>query len=482
MDTSRLRLSILSEKIEPVEIVGVVFGTVVLLSGIAAPAESVPIEIQRTLAIFLLTVSLWLTKPIPFELSSLLGVTLLYALGVTSTFREAVIGFASTLVFFLFLLFLLGSSIAKVDLDKRVARRLLSSTSTPRQSVRSLAGGVLGLAYLMPSAVARAVTFIPVIRSIRNTYGLDRTSNFERSSFLVIGHVNPIASMGLMTGGGMAIITSQVIQSSVRPITWVEWAVFMIPPTILLYGLCAFTAVRIYPIDDTTNVADREQNEEVIRTTETAERERLTRDQWIVLCVMIGTVTAWIVGSFVGIPTIIPAVLAVTILASPGVNIITTDDIKGVSWGILFIIGAMFSILETMGTTGTLTFLINKITATVPFDAMSDWQTVFALLALAVVIRIWFSTASAAITVTLPIILRFGDRLGVPQLYLALSVLLVVGSTTFMPFNTTSVLLSFDEGPLTVRDVFLFGAITMVYAFLVVAISWNVYWPFVVGF
>ncbi|MFB9808884.1 anion permease [Haladaptatus pallidirubidus] len=183
------------------------------------------------------------------------------------------------------------------------------------------------------------------------------------------------------------------------------------------------------------------------------------------------------IGSFIGIPTIVPAALAVGVLALPDIGIITADDVSEVSWGILFVIGTMFSILHAMETTGTLTYLVDLITNMIPFGSLVYWQIVAILLALAVLIRVFFSTASAAIIVVLPIIIRFGETLGINRLYLALSVLLIVGSTTILPFNTTAVLLSFDRGPLSKIDVIVFGLVTMVYAAFVIVFAWTIYWP-----
>jgi len=457
---------------------GVVVALVVLLVGAVSPPVVVPDrEVQIVLTIFLFTIVLWLTKPVPFEVSSVLACVLLYALGAVETFGEAVIGFASTLVFFLFLLLILGGSVAKVGLDEVAARRLLSSTSTPRRSVRSLATTIFAVSFIMPSAVARAVTFIPVVRQVRTLYGLDPDSNFEYSSFFVLGHVNPIASMALMTGGGMAIVTSQLIEGSVRAITWVEWAVFMIPPVGVLYALSALTAERFYPVDDRRRIDDG--GRQIDDRPEPNGEDGLTRDQRIVLWVMLGTVAAWVAGSFLGTPTILPAAIAVAVLAAPGVRIVTGEDVRDVSWGILFVIGAMFSILEVMEATGTLAFVVDVVTLVIPFGALNPWQTVAALLVVAMAVRSMFSTASAALVVTLPIILEFGSVAGVDELYLAFSVLVLIGSTTFLPFNTTSVLLSFDQGPLDVRDVFLFSLVTMSYALVVIALSWLFYWPLV---
>ncbi|XVH33450.1 SLC13 family permease (plasmid) [Haloferacaceae archaeon DSL9] len=483
------RLSDFFHDVSSIRALGIVAaGLILLLGTVFLSVPGLTEENQLVLTVFFFALALWLTKAIPYTISSVLSVTLLFALGIVDTFQEAVIGFASTLVFFLFLLLLLGQTIANVGLDERAAQRLLSAQSTPRRTVRSLAGNILMLSFLMPSAVARAVTFIPVVKRLKETYGLAPNSNFERSSFLVLGHVNPIASMALMTGGGMAIITSQIINENIRTITWVEWALVMIPPILLLYWLSAVAATRIYQVDNSStldNIAERptektETSDDLATSVVAGESDSLTRDQWIVGLVMIGAVAGWVVGSFIGLPTIVPAIAAVTILSLPGIRLITADDVSEVSWGILFLIGAMFSILEVMESEGTLELLVSTITVYVPFGAMASWQVIATLLLLAAIIRSFFSTASAAIIIVLPVILEFGGFLGVNQLYLALSVLLMVGSTTFLPFNTTSVLLSFDHGPLMNRDVFVFGVVTMVFACLVIVLSWLLYWPLVI--
>lgn len=448
----------------------------ILWTVVAPPPAGVTPAMQTVFGVFGFVLVLWLTEVIPYVVSSTLGVTLLFALGAVETYREATTGFASTIVFFLLLVFLLGEAIRKVDLDSWFASRLISRDSGEASPVRSVALNVLALAFVMPSAVARAITFIPIVREMADAYGLGRGSAFERSSFLIIGHVNPIASMALMTGGGMAIVTSNLVRRAGRSITWVEWGVLMIPPVLLLYGLTALTAEYLYADGAPTRAAApatvSDGSGETVDGAPT-----LTAEQRFVGLVLLGAVVLWIVGSFVGVPTIVPAVLAVTVLSLPRIGVLTSEDVASVSWGILFVVGTMFSILDAMRSTGALTFLVETTTGLVPFAAFSVWQSVAVLLALAAFVRIFFSTASAAIVVSLPVLLRFGSRMGIDQLYLGLSTLIVVGSTTIFPFNTTSVLVSLDRGPLSNVDVVSFGLVTMGYAVLVVALSWLVYWP-----
>jgi anion transporter len=467
-DGTRLALSVLSPKV-----VGLLVAVVLLLVGVLLPMPTgVSPSVQRVLAVFLVALVLWLTRPVPYVVSSVLCVVLLFALGTVDSFAAAATGYTSTLVFFLLLLLLLANAIDSVGLDAQLANRLLSTERTPPQALRSIAGGMLALALVMPSAMARAVTFVPIVERLAGRFAPRET--FERGAFLLLGHVNPVASMALMTGGGMALVTSEIVNGSVRTVTWVEWAVLMLPPTVLLYGLATALAGSFAGISETT-IAEAETS----FLPDGDGGESLTREQYIVGLVTVGALVGWVIGSFLGVPTVLPAVVAVTVLAFPGVGIITAEDIAEVSWGIIFLIGAMLSILDVMEATGAITVIVDGLTRVIPFGTLAHWQVVAALLAIAVGIRVLFSTGSAAIVVALPIVLEFGRAFGVDRLYLALSVLLVVGSTTMLPFNTTAVLVSMDRGPLSHRDVAAFGFLTMLLSLGVVVASWLIYWPLV---
>ena len=448
----------------------------VLVLGTTLPSPpTLTVDGQRTLAVFLSALALWLTRPVPYVVSSVLSVTLLFALGTVDSFAAATTGFTSTLVFFLLLLLLLGDATTSVGLDRQLARRLLTADSTPRRALRSVAGSVLALALVMPSAMARAITFIPIVKRLAAAFEPGADGGFESASFLVLGHVNPIASMALMTGGGMALVTSEIVTTSVRPITWVDWAVLMLPPTILLYALASLAAgffVRLdgHTVVDTNGAARLEADDGT---------GSLTRDQRLVGAVLLGAIVSWIAGSFIGLPTVLPAVAAVTVLSLPPIGVITAEDIASVSWGIIFLIGAMLSILDVMEATGAITTVTDALTRWIPFAILADWQIVGVLVAIAVAVRVLFSTGSAAIVVALPIVLELAAVFDIDRLSLALTVLLVVGSTTILPFNTTAVLVSMDRGPLSHRDVASFGLVTMLLAVGIAAASWLVYWPLV---
>lgn len=461
---------------------GLLLAAVVLgASASLPPPGTVDPQVQLVIGVFLATVVLWITKPVPYAVSSVLSVVLLFALGLTDTFPAAASGFASTLVFFFVVLLLIGQSVAKVGLDDWVANRLVSTTSTPRSSVRRLSATILLLAFVMPSGIARTVTFMPVIDQINERYRLGDDSQFRRLGYYVIGHVNPLASLAIMTGGGMAITTAEVVNSTVGTITWIEWAVYMTPPTILLYAAPVATASAVYRVN-TDAGADRDGSpaeDGGDRSVESAV-EPLTFDQQVVVAVLLLTILAWGVGSFVGVPALVPAMLAVLVFSLPWFRIITVEEVRDLSWGIIFLVGAMLSLLDVMRDLSAFDLVVDVLFAGVP-GLQSGLATLFVLFGFAVLIRGTFSSVSASLLLLLPILLEFAPILGLNPLYVSLSLPFVLGAAVFLPFNQPTVLIAYERGPLELSEIHALGLMTTVYGFLVAALCWLLYWPFLDG-
>jgi anion transporter len=454
-----------------VSTVGVVLSVVCLYGSVAGfPINGLSATGQRVLGLFFFALVMWLTKLVPFVISSLATVALLYVLGIADSFAVATSGFSSRLVFFLIILLLLGNTISKVGLDEMIARRLLMADS-PAETVQLAAVGLLALSFMMPSALARTVAFLPIFEELDELWDVPNDENFLLNAHLILGHVNPVASMGLMTGGGMAILSTEFIRSSVTDISWLDWAVLMLPPTVFIFTLAVATILFIHPVGAASAPTPQDGLSPVTG---------FDRDQQIVVGVMTGVILLWIIGSFIGIPTILPPTAAILFLALPGIRIVTGDDMTTISWGIIFVFGTMFSLLGVLESSGVLTWVIGNAEQALPFAALPPWQTVALLLALAFVVRLFFSTASASLLVLFPVMLRFADTFGINALFLSLSLLMIVGCSTVFPFNTTTVLLTYDKGPMSSVDVMLTGLITTSYAVLAVVLCWTLYWPLVI--
>ena len=452
----------------------VIAGAILAYGTIAPPPADVSAQAQIVLAVFFATIVLWIAKPVPYAVSSILAVVLLFGLGGVDSFETAVSGFASTLVFFFLLLYLIGKSVAKVDLDNWVARRLVSTSSTPKTSTRRLSSAILFIAFVMPSAFARTVTFMPVVDQVNDLYDLEEASAFRRFGFYLLGHVNPIASMAVMTGGGMAVVTAELINDMVRPFTWAEWAIYMLPPVVVLYTLCLLAASLLIGVDDVSEI-DR-----AVGDTDSANADAgddpLNREQWIVVTTLGLAIIAWIVGSFIGVDAIIPAMAVVFIYAVPRVRILTAEEIRNVNWGIILLLGTMLSLLEAMERVNALDRIIETMVVLIPADGPSVLSFAIVIV-IAVLIRGTFSSSSAAMVVLFPLVLEFAVRFGFDPLFTAFGVMMLLMVTVFLPFNLPTVLVAYDDGPLTIPEVFGLGLLTLGMTAMVVIGSWLIYWP-----
>jgi di/tricarboxylate transporter len=286
-----------------------------------------------------------------------------------------------------------------------------------------------------------------------------------------------MASLALMTGGSMAVATAELVNASVRPLTWVEWALYMVPPTVLLFAACTVLGARYYDVPGevptgaaTGTDADPEGDGPPL--------EVLGRDQRLVLGGLVGAIVMWIVGSFVGIPTLVPAVLIVVLFSLPGVGVLDASDVRAINWGIVFLVGAMLSLLDVMRAVGAFDLVAEAFGVVVPSGA-PDAVVVAAVFAVAVLVRGTFSSVSASFVVLFPVVLEGLSTTDVTPLYVSFGLTTILMAATFLPFNNPAVLVAYDRGPLDATDVFRLGLLTLTVAVGVVVLSWTVYWPFV---
>jgi len=449
-------------------------GTIVLF-----PSDIASHDVRLVLAVFFATVTLWVTKPVPYAVSSLLSVILLYVLGLVPTFEAAVSGYASNLVFFMILLLIIGKSIDRVGLDEWIANFLVSPSTTPDGSVRRLSTTMLLLTFIMPSGTARTVAFMPIIDQTNEVYRLDDDSQFRRLAYYVVGHLNPVGSLALMTGGGVSITVAGMIDSMVRPITWVEWFVYMAPPVVSLFVVAVVTVSLLYNVDDDLHAAEGVRAD---GSTDSigADIAALTRQQKLIVGTLVVAILFWVLGSFVGVPTIVPAMFVVFVFSLPHVRVITADEVRDISWGIVFLLGTMLSLLNVMQTVDAFDLIIATLTSVLPMQAYQP-VVLLVLFVAAVLVRGVFSSIAASYIILFPILLEFVRLIDANPLYFALGLAIILMCTTFLPFNIPTVLIAYESGPLRLRDVLLLGLVTMLLGFSIVALSWAVYWPLLDG-
>ena len=91
--------------------------------------NNISYEALNLAAIFLLTLTFWVTEILPIAVTALLAIILLPLLQVTDT-REAFTAFMSPVFFFVIAMYIIAGVIKEVGLDKRFALFLLAKAGT----------------------------------------------------------------------------------------------------------------------------------------------------------------------------------------------------------------------------------------------------------------------------------------------------------------------------------------------------------------
>jgi sodium-dependent dicarboxylate transporter 2/3/5 len=141
----------------------------------------------------------------------------------------------------------------------------------------------------------------------------------------------------------------------------VDWMVYGLPTFLLLFPLTWGVLRRLVPV-----TIDQLDTDRALRELDNATlRSPYERE---ILYTMLVTIVLWISGSFLetllGLPPTLlsPTVIAVATVAYLSIRgIINWEDVKGVSWGFLFIIGAGLSLGETLSRTGTTQWLAEML-------------------------------------------------------------------------------------------------------------------------
>src|SRR5699024_2715756 len=128
-------------------------------------------EQQLTLVLLIVAVYLWTISTLPKGAASILILVLMIILNLVVSVEEAVIGFLSPALYFIFILTTISKVLIKVGLDKEVSLLLLKlSKSGSKVITLILPFTMLFLPLILPSAFARFKMLFPLIEKLNESF------------------------------------------------------------------------------------------------------------------------------------------------------------------------------------------------------------------------------------------------------------------------------------------------------------------------
>ncbi|MHB1161110.1 MAG: SLC13 family permease [Chloroflexota bacterium] len=427
---------------------------------------------QGVLAIVVATVVLWATEALPVAVSSLLAVVLLNVTGGVKSPSEALVGFSSPILFFLIGSQVMGAAVMQSGLAERLARYLVDrSQGSPRRLTLQLLLALPFMAFLIPSAINRNTMLIPAYEQIFRSLKVSKGDRLARVIMLILGVLNPLASSAFMTGGLASMTTSTLLGG----FTWFRWFALMAVPNYLMMALGGALIYLLHrPNDGETGGAGdggtggrgkpRTQNPEL----GTAER--------YTILVIAATSLLWLTDFLHHWNAAIPALMAGAALMWPGVGIFSWKQFeKMVSWSNFFFLGASLSLTQALISTGAAGWFAQGILALLGNGIPSTAALALFVILVTSVVHLAIPNQSACIALLIPVVTAFAHSTGINPVAAGLIVGIVVDTVILYQVQTVTILIAYETGHFSTRDVSRVGlgmlALTTAVV-LLVAIPW----------
>jgi sodium-dependent dicarboxylate transporter 2/3/5 len=417
------------------------------------PPHGLSADGQRALALFVFTGGMLALEPVPLPIAALMVPVAQVALGigdVTTSFGP----FSSPVVFLVLGSLFLAEALSKHGLTRRLALWAIARSGGKVSLLLLSLMSIAALLSLWVINTATAAVLIPVASTIAR-----RVPDPERGRRLLVLLIMGIAvaasvgGMGSIVGAAPNAVASDWL-SRIGPWTFFDWMKFGLPAVLLLLPLSWWLLLHIIPLD--IDRLDLETVQEDIN-----QMKSLSRHEVEILTIIGISGVLWVTGTYLETALAMPKSLLSSAIVAIGAvfimsirYIIDWDDLKGVSWGIFFIIGAGLSLGEALERTGTSAWfaeilmpVVNRLPAVVILSL---------LVLLSAILTNLLNNATIAAVFT-PILISLSRARGLDPVFLILPTTLATTFGYSLPSASARMALIYSTGVLTRNEMIRYG-------------------------
>ncbi|MFN2222676.1 MAG: DASS family sodium-coupled anion symporter [Candidatus Promineifilaceae bacterium] len=428
-------------------------------------------EGHRALAAFVFTGSILALEPVSLPIAALMVPLALVALNVANT-TIAFEPFSRPVVFLILASLFLAEGLRKHGLTRRLAFQtlVLAGGKVPQVLLGIML--IAGLFSMWVENTATAAVLIPVALTVAS-----QVPNPEKAkSFLIllvmgIAYSASLGGMATVMGAGSNAVAAGFLQE-VQTFSFVDWMRFGLPAFILIFPITWFLLLRLVKVEvKSIDVEPVQRQLKEMGRMSPAERE--------LAGVLLATIILWVGGSFLEPALNLPstllapamvAVMAVAYLAIRG--IINWEDVKGVSWGIFFTIGAGLALGDALSRTGATDWFAGLISPLVTGPPLIVTLLLLVYLS-ALLTNVMNNTTIAAVFVPILIALARADQALNPVLL----VMAVTLATTFgysLPSASGRMALISASGIVSSKDMMRYGLVATMISAMILGIYFYV--------
>ena len=410
------------------------------------PFEGMTVVEHRVIAIFLFAALAWILEPIPIHSTSLMIIFLELVLisdkglkmiinqgdksfGEPLSYGPILQTFASPIIILFLGGFFLAMAATKYRLDQNLARVLLKPFGSKPSNVML---GIMFITALFSMFMSNTATTAMMLSILTPVLVLFNEGDRGKIAFtLAIPVAANIGGIGTPIGTPPNAVALKYLTGE-NAVTFGEWMSFGVPYVIIMLLVGWLLLKFIYPI------ATQKINLNIKSQWQKSPKAR------IVYVTFAGTVLLWLTGKFHGMNSYVVAMVPVAVFSI--FQVITKEDLKKLSWDVLWLVSGGIALGYALETTGLASRIINSI----PFETYSPAVIILAVSILAAVMANFVSNTATA-NLLLPLMAALGmslsslDGFGGPQMII-IAVTISCSMGMALPISTPPNALAFASG------------------------------------
>jgi sodium-dependent dicarboxylate transporter 2/3/5 len=426
---------------------------------------------QKTIAIFAVTVLLWITQVLPLMITSLLVVILFPLTGVLTT-GESYALFGNEAIFFILGAFILASGLMRSGLSTRIALLVLRRCGkSPQFLLLSLLSLSSFLSFWMSEHAVAAMMFPIVLEIIASLRLQPQESRYGKSLILAMTWGCIIGGIATFLGGARAPLALGILfETTGQKIGFLHWAQAAIPIVLIMTAIAYLVIVRLFP----SQISDIQEAQHALKHKATR-MGRITQREKAIGVLMLLTILSWVsMGEHLGLANI---AIAAVVMAFVFRLLDWKEVEEDVNWGIFLMYGGAICLGYTMSGTGASHWLAEKLLG---YFVHSPWTLVLTLCFISLFLTEAISN-TAVVALMMPLALGLGKDFDVDPRLITLTLAIPSGLAFQLPMGTPATAIAFSSGFVDLQDTFMGGLILKICAFILFALAIMFYWP-LIGF
>lgn len=385
---------------------------ILLLPTEMIPINNLTIVEHRVIAIFMLAALFWILEPIPIFATSILIITLELLLisdnslaflrsgyplelqGTLLSYKSIMATLASPIIILFLGGFFLAMAASKYQLDRNLARVLLKPFGNNPKKVLLGLMIITAVFSMFMSNTATTAMMLAILAPVLVAFDADDPG---RVAFLLgVPFAANIGGIGTPIGTPPNAVAMKYLNGDMA-ISFGSWMAFALPYVIIMLAFAWFLLLFLYKPKKTSMELDIKN------------RFMRSPKAMIVYGTFGLTVLLWIFSDLHGINAYVVAMIPIAVFLVSG--ILTAEDIKKLSWDVLWLIAGGIALGSAMETSG----LSAKVVQSIPFENFNPLVMVLLATMLALGMATFMSHTATA-NLILPVMAALGTNMGSLQL------------------------------------------------------------------